>query len=90
MVLGVLSSLAVRGSGRWLVYFNCAVAVCVLSLFLTVPWVDLLSVMVAFPGHTHPLTLLLFNLIIDAPQTISEILHENKTYSSKPLDQYKY
>ena len=27
--------------------------VCVLCLFLTVPWVDLQSVLVAFPGHIH-------------------------------------
>ena len=28
-------------------------AVCVLCLFLTVQWVGLQSVIVAFPGHTH-------------------------------------
>ena len=37
----------------------CVVAVCVLCLFLTVLWVGLQSVIVAFPGHTH----LLFCLI---------------------------
>ena len=31
----------------------CGVAVSVLCLFLTVPWNDLWSVIVAFPGHTH-------------------------------------
>ena len=30
-----------------------AVAVCVLCLFLMVPWVDLKSVGVTFPGHTN-------------------------------------
>ena len=28
-------------------------AVCVLCLFLTVPWVGLQSLIVAFSGHTH-------------------------------------
>ena len=28
-------------------------AVCILSLFLMVPWVSLQSVVVVFPGHTH-------------------------------------
>ena len=32
------------------------VAVIVLSFFLTVPWVGLWSVIVAFPDHTHVLT----------------------------------
>ena len=32
---------------------NCVVAVCDLCLFLTVPWVGMQSVIVAFPGHTH-------------------------------------
>ena len=36
---------------------SCDVAVFVLCLLLAVSWVDLLSVSVAFPGHTH---LLLF------------------------------
>ena len=30
----------------------CDVAVCSLCLFLVVPWVGLLSVIMAFPGHT--------------------------------------
>ena len=34
-------------------YFNCAVAVCILCHFLTLPWVGLQSVIVVFPGHTH-------------------------------------
>ena len=33
-------------------YFNCVVAVCVLCFFLTVPWIGLQFVIVAFPGHT--------------------------------------
>ena len=33
-------------------YSCCCVAVCVLCLFLAVPWVGLWSVSVAFPGHT--------------------------------------
>ena len=36
-----------------LLYFNCAVTVCVLCLFLAVPSVGLKSVIVAFPGHIH-------------------------------------
>ena len=39
-------------------WVNCAVTVCVLCLFLTVQRVSLLSVTVAFPGHTH-----LFSLV---------------------------
>ena len=35
-----------------LLFLNCVVAVCVLYLFLTVPWEGLQSVFVAFPGHT--------------------------------------
>ena len=31
----------------------CVVAVCVLCLFLMVPWVGLQSLMVSFPDHTH-------------------------------------
>ena len=31
----------------------CLSVFCVLCLFLTVPWVGLWSVIVAFPGHTH-------------------------------------
>ena len=41
-----------------LFYFNCAVAVSVLCLFLTVPWAGLQSVIVGFPGHTYLLTFL--------------------------------
>ena len=37
----------------WLLYCNCVVAVCVMCLFLMVPWVGLQSVIVTFPGHTH-------------------------------------
>ena len=36
-----------------LFYLNCVVTVCILCLFLTVPWVGLQSVIVAFPGHTN-------------------------------------
>ena len=32
-------------------YFNCIVAVCVLCLFLAVPWIGLHTVVVTFPGH---------------------------------------
>ena len=35
---------------------NCVVALCVQCLFLTVPWVGLQSVIVAFPGHAHLLS----------------------------------
>ena len=35
------------------VFFFCHVAVIVLCLFLTVSWVGLWSVIVAFPKHTH-------------------------------------
>ena len=40
----------------------CLVNVSVLWLFLTVPWVGLQCVIVAFPGHTH-LHLYSFNLV---------------------------
>ena len=40
---------------------GCVVAVCIMCLFLTVPWVGLQSVIVAFPGHTH--------LLLSAPAT---------------------
>ena len=33
------------------------ICVCVLWLFLRVPWIGLQSVIVAFPGHTHLLVL---------------------------------
>ena len=39
--------------GRELLALLCVVAVCVLCLFLVVPWVGLQSVIVAFPVHTH-------------------------------------
>ena len=47
VVLGVLSNLVVtllRKRESWLLYFDCAVAVCVLCLFLRVPLVGLQSV----------------------------------------------
>ena len=37
----------------WSKGLKCVVAVCVLCLFLMVPWVGLQSVNVAFPGNTH-------------------------------------
>ena len=53
-VLSVLSSFAtILPRKRGLVYFNCHLTVCVLCLFLAVRWVGLLSVIVAYPGHTH-------------------------------------
>ena len=36
-----------------LLSYRCIVAVDVLWLFLTVPWVDLQCVIVVFPDHTH-------------------------------------
>ena len=65
VVLNVLSSLAIHFTGEERVgcfvsmCSCCRVTVCVLCLFLTVPWVGLRSVTEAFPGHTH----LLFNRI---------------------------
>ena len=45
------------GRESWLLYFcgilNCHVSVVILCLFLTVPWVGLYCVIVAFPGQTH-------------------------------------
>ena len=41
----------------------CRVAVSVLCLFLAVPWVDLLSVIVAFPDYTHLLLIGLAKLL---------------------------
>ena len=43
-----------------LIAFQCHLTVSVLCLFLTVPWVGLQCVIVAFPGHTH----LLFHVIL--------------------------
>ena len=37
----------------WLFYLNCVMSVCVLCLFLIVPWVGLQSVIVVLPGHTR-------------------------------------
>ena len=36
-----------------LLYFKCVVAVCVLCFFLTITWVGLRSVIMAFPGLTQ-------------------------------------
>ena len=36
-----------------LLSYRCIVTINVLWLFLTVPWVDLQSVTVVFPDHTH-------------------------------------
>ena len=47
---------------RWrcfTLYSWCHVAVSVLCLFLTVPWVGMQCVLVAFPGHTYFLVLYL-------------------------------
>ena len=32
-------------------HFSCVVAVCILWLFLTMPWVGQSSIIVPFPGH---------------------------------------
>ena len=32
---------------------SCCVADCIMCLFTTVPWVGMLSVILAFPGHIH-------------------------------------
>ena len=45
--------LPLLGKESWLLYFNCLVAVSVLSLFLTVPCVGLQCVNVLFPIHTY-------------------------------------
>ena len=46
-----------RGRESWLLCFACLscifVAVDVLWLFLTVPWVGLQCIIVVFPDHTH-------------------------------------
>ena len=39
-----------------LLWVNCVEAVCVLCLFLKMPWVGLQSEIVAFPDHTHLLS----------------------------------
>ena len=36
-----------------MICFNRVLAVCVLCLFLKMPWVGLQSEIMAFPGHTH-------------------------------------
>ena len=56
LVLGVFSSLSIilqRKRERELVALHYVVAVCVLCLFLAVPWLGLQSVNVAFRGHTQ-------------------------------------
>ena len=37
----------------WLLSFHCDIAVCVLSLFLAMPWVCLWSVIVLLADHTY-------------------------------------
>ena len=62
-VLCVLSSFAIISLGKKragcfsLLCSECHLAVIILRLFNTVPWVGLLYVIVAFPGHTHVLSL---------------------------------
>ena len=34
-------------------FLSCHVSGCVLYLFLEVSWLDMRSVVVSFPGHTH-------------------------------------
>ena len=51
VILGALLSLAIILLRKRAGLFNCVVAVCVLCLFLTVPWVGLQSVFKASPGH---------------------------------------
>ena len=54
VVLGVLSSSSIiLQRKRELVALLCVVAVCVLCLFLAVPWLRLQSVSVAFHSLTH-------------------------------------
>ena len=52
VVLNDISSLAIilLRKRAWMLYFNCVVAVSVLCLFITVPWVGLQSVIVVYPG----------------------------------------
>ena len=55
----LVSSFAIISLGKkdsWLLYFNCLychLTVSVLCLFLTVLWVGLQCVIVAFPSHTY-------------------------------------
>ena len=44
--------------------FLLSVAICILCLFLTVPWVGLGSVIVAFPDHTHFLSFCHFSQVL--------------------------
>ena len=61
VVLCVFSSLAIILMGKRerascfarLLSYRCIVTINVMWLFLTVPWVGLQSVIVAFPYHTH-------------------------------------
>ena len=56
VVLGsFLVHLAEEERAAWMLYFNCVVAVCVLCLFLAMPWVaiDMQSLIMAYAGHTH-------------------------------------
>ena len=46
-----------------LLYFICVVAVCVLLLFLDVPWFGLQGVTVVFPGHTHLLFFICIHIL---------------------------
>ena len=51
-----------------LLCYNCFAAVCVLYLFLTVPWVGLQYVVVVIPGHTR---LLFVNYFLKKEYTCS-------------------
>ena len=55
MVLGVLSILAIIivEEEKNVVALLCVLVVCVLYLFLTVPWVGPQSVIVAFPAYNY-------------------------------------
>ena len=41
------------GKKSWLLYHLCCVPVIVLWLFFAVPWIGLQYAIVAFPGHTY-------------------------------------
>ena len=53
----------------------CHNAVCILCLFLAVPWVGLRCLIEAFPGHTHLLFEQLFTSIYQYPTTWTALFH---------------
>ena len=72
----VFTSILLRKRKGWLVYLNCH-TVSVLCLSLTVPWVELQSMIVAFPAHTHLLLSYIGFREYSVSKNYSIIFHQN-------------